>query len=469
MLLIKQRSDDGIQSDRFTLTGGTGHQHMRHLAQINHENLIGNRLTQSYRQIISRLLELLATDDTLSGNNLRIGVRYFNTDCSFSRNRRNDTNTQCRKAESDIIFQTTNLGNTNPLLGGNFIQRHRRSHRRLYRTDFNTETAQCIYNLIFIGILLRHVDSRLGIIIMLHQVDSRITIVFQIETGIIGFLFRTFIFVIIFSSFYFEYGFRRFFMERRYRVRNRRFNSHRHFFTRYLGRLCFRNATQIQCNFIFRFFYRFGNFNGSLFFFYICHIRNRNRLFLSFCRPGVRKLFRCFSFLFFLFLFALQEAKAEQSAQPDNCTCAEVDKEADSSHQQNHPNARNTYLRYQPIADIISVHTAQIQERVFILLHKGKAEEDRKPNQQQRTTDKPLPEANHPYTHQLQPRHCKEYKDEERGNTEAVINQITCQLSAARTGIILHPIIGRSQFLCITRINDTLIRRSRKEKRRKGQ
>jgi len=180
MLLIKQRSDDGIQSDRFTLTGGTGHQHMRHLAQINHENLIGNRLAQSYRQVISRLLELLATDDTLSGNNLRIGVRYFNTDCSFSRNRCNDTNTQCRKAESDIIFQTTNLGNTNPLLGGNFIQRHRRSHRRLYRTDFNTETAQCIYNLIFIGILLRHVDSRLGIIIMLHQVDSRITIVFQI-------------------------------------------------------------------------------------------------------------------------------------------------------------------------------------------------------------------------------------------------------------------------------------------------
>ena len=52
--------------DRFTLTGGTGHQHMRHLAQINHENLIGNRLTQSYRQVISRLLELLATDDTLS-------------------------------------------------------------------------------------------------------------------------------------------------------------------------------------------------------------------------------------------------------------------------------------------------------------------------------------------------------------------------------------------------------------------
>ena len=245
MLFIKQRSDNGIQSDRLTLTCGTGYQHMRHFTEVYHEHFIGNRLTQGNWQVISRLLELFTADNTLSGNDFRIRVRHFNTNRSFSRNRCNDTNTQCRKAKSDIIFQTANLRDTHALFGSDFIQRHRRPHRCLDRTDFNTKTTQRIYNLVLIGILFRHVNSWLGIIVMLHQVDSRIAIIFQIETRIIRFLFRTFIFVVILCSFYFKSRFYRcrFLMKRRSRIGDRGFNNHRNFFPRRLGRLRFCNTT----------------------------------------------------------------------------------------------------------------------------------------------------------------------------------------------------------------------------------
>ena len=46
VLFVKQRSDDGIQTNRFTLTGGTGYKEVGHLGQIDHEHFVGNGFTQ---------------------------------------------------------------------------------------------------------------------------------------------------------------------------------------------------------------------------------------------------------------------------------------------------------------------------------------------------------------------------------------------------------------------------------------
>ena len=199
MLLIEQGSNDGIQPDRLTLTGSTGHEHVGHFTQIHHKDLIGNGLAQCNGQVVRRLLKLLTADDALARDNLRIGIRHFNTDCSLSRYRSNDTDAQRGKAECNIIFQTAYLGDTDTLFRCNLIQRHRRAHRSFNGTDFDTEAAQRIDNLILIGILLCHIDSRFGIVIMLHQVNGRIMIVFQVKTRVIRLYFRTAILFILHS------------------------------------------------------------------------------------------------------------------------------------------------------------------------------------------------------------------------------------------------------------------------------
>ena len=52
MLAIEQRGDNGVQSDRLTLSGSTSHQEVRHLAEIKHKNVVRNGLAQHHGQII---------------------------------------------------------------------------------------------------------------------------------------------------------------------------------------------------------------------------------------------------------------------------------------------------------------------------------------------------------------------------------------------------------------------------------
>ena len=177
MLLIKQWSDDSVQADRFTLSGSTCHQYVRHFAKINHEYLIRNGFTKCNRQIIGWLLKLLTTYNRLSWNDLRIWVRHLDTDRTFSRYGSNDTNAQRRKAQSDIVFQATNLWNTYSLFRSDLIKSYRRSYRSFNRTYFNAKTTQCIDNTVFIRILFLHIDGRLTIFIVFHQIDSRKMIV----------------------------------------------------------------------------------------------------------------------------------------------------------------------------------------------------------------------------------------------------------------------------------------------------
>ena len=94
MFLIEQGSDDGIQSNRLTLSCSTGNKQVRDLGQIHHEHIIGNGLTQCDRQIHGSLAEPFRVENTLHGDNLWFGIRYLNTDRSLTGNRSNDTDSQ---------------------------------------------------------------------------------------------------------------------------------------------------------------------------------------------------------------------------------------------------------------------------------------------------------------------------------------------------------------------------------------
>ena len=46
MFLVEQRSDDGVHSDRLSLTGCSCHEHVWNLCQINHEYLVHDGLSE---------------------------------------------------------------------------------------------------------------------------------------------------------------------------------------------------------------------------------------------------------------------------------------------------------------------------------------------------------------------------------------------------------------------------------------
>ena len=91
------------------------------------------------------------------------------------------------------------------------------------------------------------------------------------------------------------------------------------------------------------------------------------------------------------------------------------------------------------------------------MIHKNKAQENGKPNEQQRTSDEPLPKTHHTHTHQLQSGYSQINQNKERGDTKTVIDQITCQLSSPGTCIVFYMIIYSSKILGIPAINDTLV------------
>ena len=121
VLLVEQGSHDGIQSHRLTLTCRTGHQHVGRLGQIHHEHLVGNGLSECHRQVEGCFLELLAGQDRTHGYDVRVRVWHFDTDGTLARNRCDDTDTQCRKTQGDVVLQVTDFRDTYPFRRRNLI------------------------------------------------------------------------------------------------------------------------------------------------------------------------------------------------------------------------------------------------------------------------------------------------------------------------------------------------------------
>ena len=60
-----------------------------------------------------------------------------------------------------------------------------------------------------------------------------------------------------------------------------------------------------------------------------------------------------------------------------------IEKETNTCCQKNQPYTRNANLRNQPVTDVITMQSTQIDEGVLIMVHKNETKENRKPNEQQ--------------------------------------------------------------------------------------
>ena len=176
MLLVEQGSDDGVQTNRLTLTGSTGNEQVRNLRQIHHEHLVGDGLTQRDRQLHLGFLELLGVQNTLHAHDIRLGIRYLDTDGSLARDRSDDTDTQGSEAQGDIILQVLDLGDAHTLGRLNLVESDGRAHGGTDGLDLYAEVAQHLDDPVLVRLLLLFVDRHLLVVVFLQQVEGRVLV-----------------------------------------------------------------------------------------------------------------------------------------------------------------------------------------------------------------------------------------------------------------------------------------------------
>ena len=176
MLLVEQGSDDGVQTNRLTLTGSTGNEQVRNLRQIHHEHLVGDGLTQCDRQFHLGFLELLGVQNALHAHDVRLGIRHLDTDGSLARDRSDDTDTQGSEAQGDIILQVLDFGDAHTLGRLNLIEGDGRTHGGTDGLDLYAEVAQHLDDSVLVRLLLLFVDRHLLVVVFLQQVEGRVLV-----------------------------------------------------------------------------------------------------------------------------------------------------------------------------------------------------------------------------------------------------------------------------------------------------
>ena len=174
---------------------------MGSLRQIDHINLVGDGLTQSNRKFHACFLEFLAGQDALHWHDAWLGVRYFDTDGTLTRNRSDDTDTQSGNAQGDIIFQITDLRDTDTFCRSDFVQGNGRTYAGLDGTDFDAEATEHFNDAVLVGILFLHVHTVVAFIVVVEQVKMREFVVLQVQTRIVRFQRRTVVCFILFGMF----------------------------------------------------------------------------------------------------------------------------------------------------------------------------------------------------------------------------------------------------------------------------
>ena len=176
MLLVEQGCDDGVQTNRLTLTGSTGNEQVRNLRQIHHEHFVGDGLTQRDRQFHLGFLELLGVQDALHAHDVCLGIRHLDTDGSLARDRSDDTDTQGSEAQGDIILQVLDLGDAHTLGRLNLVEGDGRTHGGTDGLDLYAEVAQHLDDPVLVRLLLLFVDRHLLVVVFLQQVEGRVLV-----------------------------------------------------------------------------------------------------------------------------------------------------------------------------------------------------------------------------------------------------------------------------------------------------
>ena len=166
MLLVEKRGYDGIQTNRLALACGTGHKEVRHLCEVSNVDIVGDGLSERYRQVILTLFKLTRVENALHRHDVLLLVRHLYTYRSFARYRSYNTNAESAKAEGDIVFKVTNFRDAHALGRCHLIERDGGAYSCFYLFYAHAKTVEHFYNASVVAVDLVHVDCRPGVVLL---------------------------------------------------------------------------------------------------------------------------------------------------------------------------------------------------------------------------------------------------------------------------------------------------------------
>ena len=181
MLFIKQRNQDGIDPNRFTLSGCTRHQQVRHGGQVNNKILIVDLLSNRNREIECVILKFIRSQQTAHTHHRFPDIGHFNTNGSLTGNGRDNPYPKRGEAQRDIIFQVFDPGNTDARSRYDFIQGYRGPDRSTDLLDFNRIIPEGGNDLVFMILQFTGILYDFFAPMIFQQVQGGIFIIAQIQ------------------------------------------------------------------------------------------------------------------------------------------------------------------------------------------------------------------------------------------------------------------------------------------------
>ena len=187
MLLVEERCEDDVQSDRLALTRCTRHEQVRHLGEVGHKDLVRDGLAQSHRQLVVGLLELAAVQDAFHRHHLRLCVRHLDADGSFAGDGSDDADAESAEAEGNVVFQVADGADAYAWSRRYLVERDGGTDGgfRVVQ-NLNTEVAQDRLDAVLVVALLLHVDGVRGGVVVLEQVEGGVLVVLEVELRVVG-------------------------------------------------------------------------------------------------------------------------------------------------------------------------------------------------------------------------------------------------------------------------------------------
>ncbi len=130
--LVQQAQHHRVHRDGFTRTGGTGHQQMRHLGQIDHHRLAADVFAQRQRQRRFHVVVFVGAQNFRKKHDLLLGVGNFQADHVLARNHVDHAHADHGKAARDVLVQTRYLAAAH---AGSGLQFEARDHRARINAD----------------------------------------------------------------------------------------------------------------------------------------------------------------------------------------------------------------------------------------------------------------------------------------------------------------------------------------------
>ena len=186
MFLVEQRGDDGIQTNRFTLTCCTGNKQVRCFGKVGNNNVVANSAAQRNRQRSARLLKSARLNHRAHRHYLRLAVWHLNAHRSFAWHRSNDAYTLGGKAHCNVVFKRLDFLYSHAFFWHNLKQCDGWTNGNLNAVYLDAIVEQRARDKFFVFLLLTHINRHLCASVVLQQIDGWQLISRQLFCGVVN-------------------------------------------------------------------------------------------------------------------------------------------------------------------------------------------------------------------------------------------------------------------------------------------